>query len=229
VEELVRNLLEQRNSGDSAKTLQLSDIEVPQSLRLVIGRRLARLSDETQKVLSVAAVIDRSFTFELLRATLQIDADRLVDHLEEAEKSGLISSILQSREMQFQFSHEIVRQAVLGEFSSARRQRIHLRIADAIERIYPDSLEDYANDLAYHLWYAGAAADPGRTIRFLATAANRALQQSAYDAALRYSQNAVELLSKQPDTPERARHELDLQLSLRPCLYDQKEFVIGSQ
>jgi predicted ATPase len=179
---------------------------------VVIGRRLARLGEETTRALGVAATIGRSFTFELLRAALQIDADQLIEHVEKAEKSGLLLSSIQYPDTRFEFSHEIVRKTVLSELSAARRPRFHLRIADAIEALFANSLEDHAHDLAHHLWNAGTAADPGRTLRFLAMAASRALQQSAYEAAIHYSQNAIQLLSRQRDTPERARQELDLQL-----------------
>src|SRR4029077_6113357 len=70
VEELFRHLKEQGklidSVGDFRRDLGLIDVDVPQSLRFVIGRRLARLSAATQEVLGVSAVIGRSFTFELL-------------------------------------------------------------------------------------------------------------------------------------------------------------------
>ena len=217
VEELVRHLLERGalldSGGDFRVNLKPDQLDLPDSLRLVVGRRLARLGKETQQVLGVAAIIGKSFTFEPLRATTRLEADHLLDLVEEAEKSGLLFSTLQYPEARFQFSHEIVRQAVLGELSPARRQRIHLRIADAIEQTSGDSFEERANDLAYHLWQAGATADPARTIRFLNLAAGRAKQQGAHEAMLHYSQNALELLARQPETDERARLELGFHLN----------------
>lgn len=225
-EELFRHLVEQGqltdSNGEFRQDLKLLEIDVPPSLRLVIGRRLARLSDETYKVLGAAAVIGRSFTFELLEASVRADPDALLERVEEAEKAGLIYSTLEYPETRFHFSHELIRQAVVSGLSAARRQRLHLGVADAIERIYADALEDQVNELAHHLWQAGTAADARKTVRYCAMAADRAIRQSAYDAALRYSQNAFELLKKWPDSKERARQELELQIDYGVALLATK-------
>lgn len=216
VEELFRHLVERGRlmnaNGDFRRDLNLTEIDVPQSLRLVISRRLARLSDNARTVLGPAAVIGRSFTFDLLEASTAMDADSLLDCVEEAEKSGLIFSTLGYPEASFQFSHELIRQTVLGDLSAPRQQRLHLNVVNGIERIHANALDDQAADLAHHLWQAGRVADPDKTIHYLALAAQRALKQSAYDAALRHFQNALELLKVLPYSPERARHELDLQI-----------------
>src|SRR5260370_5696346 len=187
------------------------EVDVPQSLRLVIGRHLARLSDGTMAILNFAAVIGRSFTFELLEAATGEDAEQLLDRVEEGERTGLISSTLDHPASRFRFPHELVRQAVVEGLSPPGRQRIHLRVANAIERLHADALESHANDLAHHLLQAGAAAtDPRRTVRFLAMAAKREISQSAYESAIRDLQNAFELLKQLPHSKERDNRELDL-------------------
>lgn len=216
IEELFRHLVERGKlidaSGEFRRDLNLAEIDVPQSLRLVIGRRLARLSEEARKILGPAAVIGRSFTFELLEASTDIDADSLLDRVEEVEKAGLIFSTLGYPEASFQFSHELIRNAVLSDLSAPRRQRLHLNVVGGIEHVHANALEDQAGDLAHHLWQAGRAADPDKTVHFLALAAQQALKQSAYEGALRYFQNALDLLKVLPYSQERARQELDIQI-----------------
>ena len=216
VEELFRHLVERGKlmdaNGEFRRDLNLAEIDVPQTLRLVIGRRLAQLSEEARKILGPAAVIGRSFTFELLEASTKIDADSLLDYVEEVEKAALIYSTLGYPEASFQFSHELIRSAVLSELSAPRRQRLHLNVVSGIERVHANALEDQAGNLAHHLWQAGRAADPDKTVHFLALAARQALKQSAYEGALRYFQNALELLKGLPYSQDRARRELELQI-----------------
>ena len=216
VEELFRHLVERGKlmdaSGEFRRDLNIAEVDVPQSLRLVIGRRLARLSEDARKILGPAAVIGRSFTFELLEASTNIDADSLLDSVEEVEKSGLIYSTLGYPEASFQFSHELIRNAVLSDLSAPRRQRLHLNVVAGIERVHSNALEDQAGNLAHHLWQAGRIADPDKTVRFLALAAQQALKQSAYEGALRYFQNALEMLKVLPYSQDRARRELDIQI-----------------
>jgi predicted ATPase len=216
IEELYRHLVERGklmdDEGNFRKDFDLEEVDVPQSLRLVIGRRLARLSDGARKILAPAAIIGRSFTFDLLEASTDMDADSLLDCVEEAEKAGLIYSTLGYPEASFQFSHELIRNAVLSDLSAPRRQRLHLNVVKGIESVHPNALEDQAGDLAHHLWRAGRAADADKTVRYLALAAQQALKQSAYEGALRYFQNALELLKELPYSQDRARSELDIQL-----------------
>jgi tetratricopeptide (TPR) repeat protein len=218
VEELYRHLAERDqltdSNGEFLRDLKLADVDVPQSLRLAIGRRLARLSGETQKILGTAAVIGRSFTFDLLEAATGVDADLLLDRIEEVEKAGLISSTLQFPDARFQFSHELIRKAVLGDLSAPRRQRSHLQIAEAIERVYAGALEERVNDLAHHLHQAGVAADSEKTIRFLSMAARRARLQGALTETGDLYRDALQVLKRIPESQERDQVELGLQLGL---------------
>jgi tetratricopeptide (TPR) repeat protein len=218
IEELFRHLIEQNKLIDSAgefrSDLKLGDFDVPQSLRLRIGSRLARLGDATLKALGAAAAIGRSFTFELLTASTRADPDSLLDSVEEAEKAGLITSTLDYPDALFRFSHELIRQAVIARLSPARRQRIHLDIADAIESLFANSLEDRVNDLAHHLYQAGTAADGRRTARFLAMAARRALQQGALTEGEGFYQQALDVLQTTAESPDRDQQELEIQLAI---------------
>jgi tetratricopeptide (TPR) repeat protein len=216
IEELYKHLKERGRlsdrSGALPRSIKLDALDVPENLRLVIGRRLAGLSDQTRKVLGTAAIVGRSFTFGLLEASTRTDTEVLLDCVEEAEGAGIISSTLEYPESLFRFSHELIGQTVVSEISAPRRQRLHLDVADAIERIYENALEEHAHDLAHHLWQAGPVSNAEKTLKYLAMAANQALAQSAYEAALRHVQNALTLLPKLPKSKERSRQELGLRI-----------------
>jgi predicted ATPase len=214
VEELIRDLDQNQSNGDFVERLQQGEVALPHSLRLVIGRRLALVSKESARVLGTAAVIGRSFNFGLLEAASHIEPDGLVDSLEEAEKAGLVTSRLEYPEARFKFSHELIRRAVLDEISVARRQRVHLNIAEAMEQLYGSSLEEHAEDLAHHFWSAGAAADPVKAIRYLQTAGEKAVRSSANVEAIGHYTKALELLKTAPGIADRTEKELGLQLGL---------------
>ena len=226
VEELFKHLVEQGKfaGGDQPEqALAKTDITVPDSVRLVIGRRVASVSDAAQKALGVAAVIGRSFAFDLLEASNQgASAESLLDALDEAEAAGLIQSTPNVQEAEYQFSHELICQAVLSGLSVPRRQRLHLQVADAIGHLYEGHLEEHTSDLAHHLWQAGSSAQPARTIHFLAMAAKQEITQNAFESALSHLRSARELLTKLPDSAERGLRELDLQVDYSHALVVSK-------
>lgn len=99
--------------------------------------------------------------------------DAVLDAIEEAERAKLLVGESSGREARYRFAHELIRQTLAEGLSMPRRQRLHLRIADAMERIYAVSLEKHVSALAHHLFQAGAAADPGRTTTYLRQAAGQ--------------------------------------------------------
>jgi predicted ATPase len=224
VEELFRDI--ERNGSNAASVeVEQAELGLPPSLRLVIGRRLARVRKETRTILGMAAVIGRSFTFALLEAATHVEADELVELVEEAEKAGLITSRLRYPDAQFKFAHELIRRAVLDDLSIARRQRLHRNVAEAIELLYPSAPEDHAEDLAHHLWNAGAAVETGRTIRYLQIAGTKAVQTAANVEAIGHFRKALQLVNSVADSPERVQTELMLQVSLSVPLITTRGFA----
>lgn len=222
VEELYWHLADQARlfdaSGVFQRDLRLAEVKVPPNVRLVIGRRLGRVNVNTQKILAAAAVLGRSFTFELLAAVSRENEDQLLDCVEEAERAGLINSTVQYPESRFNFAHELIRQTVLAGLSAPRRQRLHLRAADAIEQVYSKVLEDRANDLSFHLVNAGPTAAPDRTVKYLSMAARRARSQGALTESSDLYRQALALLDTMPESATRDQMELVLRLGLGAVL-----------
>ena len=202
VGELIRHLAERGQLGEFngkvSPELTPDQLDLPDSLRLLIGRRVNRVGDETRSVLAAAAVIGRSFPFALLEAVTHAYPDLLLDHVEEAERAGLISSEVIQQEAQFKFAHELIRRAVIDELSAVRRQKLHLSVAEAIEAIHPETADDHAGDLAHHLWNAGTAADIAKTIHYSRLAGDRATQSYSNVEAEQHYARALATASKMP-------------------------------
>jgi predicted ATPase len=154
-------------------------VDVPESVRLVIGRRLERLGESTRQVLIAAAVIGRAFTLSLLTAMdVALSEDAIFEALDQAERAQLLESTAQGRDVNFLFAHELIRQTLLGELSTLKRQRLHMQVADAIERVFGgdgETIESHAAELGHHLVEAGSAADPAKAALYLTIAGERAL------------------------------------------------------
>ena len=213
VEEVFQHLHEEGKlfdaRGDWRTEVQIGEVDVPEGVRLVLGRRLARLSDGSRKALSCAAVIGRTFTFELVEAVGEVSSDVLLDAIEEAQRARLVTSSEDAFQPKFTFAHELIRQTLLTGLSLPRRQRLHLRVADAIERVYERKVEEHTADLAHHLYQAGAAADPAKTVRYLTLAGDRAMESAAFEDALRAYERT---LSLQQDDDKRGTAELLIKL-----------------
>jgi tetratricopeptide (TPR) repeat protein len=213
VEELYRHLHEEGKVFDAAGQFHFDitgdEIVVPENVRLIIGRRLERLDDSAKRVLAAAAVIGRSFSFQLLTEISHLDVDELFTILENAQQMGVIVPSAEGPERPFTFAHELVRQTLLADISIPRQQRLHASVADAIERLHPDSVGERAGDIADHLVKAGSFADRRRLIHFLTLAGKGALAAAAYEEAVHSFRRSLSYLTE-VDIRERA----DLLVSL---------------
>jgi len=197
VEEVLRHLEEEGklfdDSGEFTAGVEIKDTEVPRSLRLVIGERLARVSDTCRTVLTSAAVAGRTFSFDLLlRVNAKFDEDDVLDALEEADAASLVEDMSRDREARYGFVHEQIRQTLLAELSFPRRQRLHLRIGNALEELCGDRADEQAGELSYHFLRAGQAAETDRTVNYLCLAAQRALDSLAFEDALKRVEAGLE-------------------------------------
>jgi tetratricopeptide (TPR) repeat protein len=208
VKELYRHLVEEGKifdaSGQFQSEVRIDELDVPDKVHLVVGRRLERLGEGTKSVLIAAAVMGRSFSFKLLETLLdQANADDLLNAIERAQQMGLVVSGSEGPEALVWFTHEIVRQTLLAGISLARRQRLHLRVAEALEKVRAKTLNEHAEEIAHHLVQAGSASDLQRTAHYLSLAGSAALDRAAYETALGNFQSAYSRIDEN-DARQRA-------------------------
>jgi tetratricopeptide (TPR) repeat protein len=195
VEEVYLHLVESGvlldEHGRVRPDLQVDDVWAPESIRLVLGQRLERLAESTREVLVAAAVSGRVFASELVGEVAEAGPDQLVDAFDEAERARLITPGKTAGELVF--GHELIRQTLLSGVSPGKRERLHLRTAEAISRLYSDDLEAHAGELAYHLSHAGRSGDRASLVHYLTIAGERAFDAAAFDDAVGYFEEALSL------------------------------------
>nr|BFE87942.1 hypothetical protein GCM10020093_105430 [Planobispora longispora] len=104
---------------------------VPSGVRDVVGRRVARLPEESQDLLGVAAVAGRDIDVDLLAAATATPEERVVSLLEPAVATGL----LVESGADYRFSHALVRDTLYGGLGRLEAARLHLRVGEAMETL----------------------------------------------------------------------------------------------
>ena len=178
-------------SGRAQASFSEEDLELAQSVRGLIGRRLERLSEPAQRMLVAAAVLGRDFDIALLEAFGELAGHELRDALEEATRGRFLTA---SGPDKFRFAHDLVRQRVLGVVPLPRLQAYHLAVADTLERVYGKNAVERAGEIGHHLYQAGTSADPARTASFLGQATKNALAVGAFEEVLRLVDTTLTLL-----------------------------------
>lgn len=153
----------------SPATSQPADWSVPQGVRDLLLSRLDQVGETGRQLLQTAAVIGRSFDYDILREASGRSEEETVTTLETLLVQGLIredaGAALDTpsahRRLEYDFFHDKFRSILYQETSQARRRLLHQRVADALAgRARSRSAERLlAGQLAHHYQQAGRAAD----------------------------------------------------------------------
>ncbi len=200
--ELLRHLadagaLQLEADGGYALVGDVEELSLPTSVREVIAHRAARLGDEPLRILSTAAVIGQEFDLDVLAAATGVDDDRLIEILESAATVALVAESSESPG-RFRFVHGLIAHTLAQDLGPTRRQRMHLRIAQALEELGAERAGRIA-ELANHWAAAASGADLGRARYFARRAGEAALAALAPADAIRWFSQALELLDPHAD------------------------------
>jgi class 3 adenylate cyclase len=160
IEEVVRSLVEQgfiiaTDGGLHWKAeAKLEDIAIPDSLQALLMARIDRLDAQTRSTLQTASVIGRSFLYRVLEK-ISDSAIMLDKQLGSLERAELLREAGRMPELEYIFKHDLARDAAYNTILNRKRREVHQRVAEAIESLFPDRLEEHAHRIAQHFSLAG--------------------------------------------------------------------------
>lgn len=193
--------------------------EVPAGVRSVLRQRLRLLSTEAQRVVEGAAVLGREAEFGLLAEVVGLSEDLLIRALEEAVGAGLLIESGRAWKGSYAFSHDLTHEVVYGDLAVPRRQRLHLRVAQALLRRTPSTGRNVTG-AAQHMRAAGSAADPVQAAELSLRAAIEARRIYAWEEAVGHAEAAVEILDR-----AEAQHGLQGEAAVRAATLRLKSSI----
>jgi len=204
-----------RDSGDATSWT----VAIPQSVREVVGRRLDRLSEECNRVLTSAAVIGREFALDALERVTRIEGGRLLELVEEAEAARVIEEVRGERALigRYSFSHALIRETLYEELSTPRRVLLHRQIGEALEQLYAANVDPHLTELAHHFFESAPGGDVEKAIDYARRAGDRARSLVAWEEAAAHYERALQALELLPAFDE--RRQAELLLALGDALY----------
>lgn len=184
----------------------------PPRVQAVVAARLKLLTEDARAVAEVASTIGRDFRFDILEQASDLEEDALVRALDELWRRHIVRVQADER---WDFSHDRIREVTYGAIGPARRRLIHRRIAQGMELLFVDRLDEVSASIAMHLERGGR---PARAVPFLERAAAVAMRVSAAEEAIRCLTHALSLHDRAPAGRDRDERELALRSSLAVAL-----------
>jgi serine/threonine protein kinase/tetratricopeptide (TPR) repeat protein len=225
VEEMVKMMLEggllRTNRGRFEVEGALPPRAIPDTLQDLLMARLDRLV-EGKEVAQVGAAIGREFSHELLSAVGVLDAGTLGRGLSQLLEGELLFKKGRAGQVSYLFKHALIENAAYSCLPRGKRQLYHRRIAEAYERLLPGTAETHPELLAHHYTEAGSAA---KAVAFWEKAGLSARERSANREAVGHLSRGLELLATLPESDERSRQELRLQMPLGAAFLSTKGYA----
>lgn len=179
LEELARSLAEPGAAHNAP---------IPHSIQGILTARIDRLPEEHKRLLKMASVLGRQFSGEHLRALWDRD-EPLEPLLEELRGWEFLYKVpSEDQEIHF-FKHALTQEVAYESLLMQRRRELHKRVAETLEALHADSLEDAYDRLVYHYPRAG---EPAKTVHYLTLFATRAARNYSHAEAAKALREALD-------------------------------------
>jgi DNA-binding response OmpR family regulator/class 3 adenylate cyclase/predicted ATPase len=214
VEELTTAALEsgqlQLVGGRYVTVGSLPPLMIPTTLADSLTARLDRLGP-AKEIAQIGAAIGREFSYRLLAAVAPTSGPSLLAALAQLTGPELIFARGEPPNSTYIFKHALVQDASYATLPRSKLEHLHRRIAFALEEGFPEIAQTQPELIAHHFEQAGLTE---RAVDYLRRAGRRAIDQSANAEAIRHLTHALELWRSLPESPERARAALELEVML---------------
>jgi serine/threonine protein kinase/predicted ATPase len=179
-------------------------LELPQSVRELVGRRLELLGSSARQLVAVAAVLGKVVdgqvlttaaglgALEVLEGTLELLGQQV---LEEAGRGAL------------RFAHDKLREVAYARLGERTREELHRAAAEALEGLGPEKREEHLAELGHHWEWARV---PDKALRWYLAAARQAKKRHAQAEAERLYRAYLSLVEEPSGEALLVRIELAL-------------------
>jgi predicted ATPase len=210
MEEFTHSLIENGSIQKKDRHFVLStnetDIQVPDTIQGIIAARMDRLEDNLKRTMQVASVIGREFAFRILQ-TITGMREEIKSYLLNLQGLEFIYEKSLFPELEYIFKHALTQEVAYNSLLLKRRSEIHQKIAEAIEKLYPERLEEYFEMLAYHY---SKGEDYKKAVQYLKFSGNKAIRKHSVGEAYRFYTEAIDTLGQLPETEEYNKEKLDV-------------------
>ena len=194
----------------------VTGILVPATVQALLAARIDRLGPEDKRLLQAAAVIGKDVPLALLQAVADLPNDSLTHGLARLQAAEFLYEIRLFPDIEYTFKHALTHEVAYGALLQDRRRALHVRIVEAMERLYPNRPAEQLERLAHHAFAGEAWA---RAVSYLREAGARASSRSLYrDAVVRFGQ-ALAALANLPESVQTRQDQIDLHLATWTALW----------
>jgi predicted ATPase len=224
IEEMVQALFDQgaiARNGEVKVVRSLSQVRLPPTVQGILASRIDRLAVEQKELLQTMAVIGRESPGALIRKIVAPGDGELEQMLSVLQAGEFIYEQPTVAGVEYTFKHALTQEVAYNSLLIERRKLLHERAGQALESLFGEQLDDHLSELAHHYSHSE---NVSKAVEYLGLVGQQAFSRAAYTEALSNFSAAIQLLQGLPDSSQRTRQELVLQLGLGRSLISAKGY-----
>lgn len=215
IEEFIRSLkdlklVEHRNGRYYLKK-DVQDFTIPSTIHDVIMARVDSLTENEKEVLQFGSVIEREFSYELIRRVTDLKEHELISRLSALKDSELLFERGVYPDSTFVFKHALTREVVYESILSKKKRQLHEKIGHVIEQLYQDQIDDHYSVLAEHYIHSENFA---KGAEYSILAAKKAQKKASFNAAIDHAQKGAGCLERLPQSQNIEKKLIDARVTL---------------
>jgi tetratricopeptide (TPR) repeat protein len=215
IEEFIKSLKDlkiiEREDKKYRLAKDIQEVAVPSTIQDVIMARVDSLLEGAKELLQIGSVIEREFSYVLIKRGTGLSEPELLSHLSILKDSELLYERGIYPESTYIFKHALTREVVYDSILTHRKKKLHEEIGDAIEELYKENIDEHYGVLAEH-YITSENYEKGAEYSKLA--AENAEKAGSIDDAIAYAKKRVTSLERLPRIDDVQKEIIDARTTL---------------
>ncbi|MBW1862938.1 MAG: AAA family ATPase, partial [Deltaproteobacteria bacterium] len=215
IEEFIRslrdlNIIEKKNNTYYLAK-DINAMKIPSTIQDVIMARVDTLPESAKVVLQIGSVIEREFSYKLIKQVSGLSEQELLTHLSVLKESEILYDRGIFPETTYIFRHALTQEVIYESILTRKKMELHNKIGQVIEQLHEDNLHEHYGILAEHFICSENFEKGAKYCRF---AGRKAEKAGALDDAIGCREKQVACLEKLTHTENVGKNLIDARTSL---------------
>ena len=210
IEELVRSLKDLKLIKRSDRGYRLAEriekVAIPSTIQDVIMARVDALPEGAKRVLQTGAVIEREFSYQLIKQVEDLPEPDLLSFMSILKDSELIYERGIYPESSYVFRHALTREVVYDSILTERKKRLHEKAGNTIEELYKENIAEHYEVLVEH-FMAGDNFEKGAEYSKLSS--KKSEKAASLNDAIEYAKKRVDCIERRPESDSNRKQLID--------------------
>ena len=230
IEEFTKSLRDlkviQRKDHKYCLTKATQDVTIPSTIQDVIMARVDSLPENAKEVLQTGSVIEREFSYGLIKRVMGLSEQELLKHLSTLKDTELLFERGIFPQSSYIFKHALTQEVVYGSILTSKIKKLHGEIGNAIEDLNKESIGEHYGVLAEHFI---ESENYEKGAEYSRLAGKKAGKGASFNEAIAYCEKGISSLEKLPVAAETQKKLIDARATLGMYYNQINNFVLSKE